>query len=145
MSGQDDARRILQALARPTEPYHQPSYDELIDEFGTVLLKASDGAYQGDTYVLLQYDNDYGYLNFGWGSCSGCDALEGCGSWAELDELRDTLSDQIHWEEGAEKMLGWWLAKDWGGEYNSMDEAKQQFVVDGRKILEIAVEKERTE
>lgn len=72
-------------------------YDPIIRSFGEVLVQVDDDDYIGDTRVLLRKDGRYGFLNFGWGSCSGCDALQASDSYEEIDELIDDLENDIKW------------------------------------------------
>lgn len=88
-----------------------------------VLIEHSDDGYQGDTRMLLRDGTRYGLLTFGWGSCSGCDALEAAyGNLAEMTELRDSLESQIVWHDSASDMLGYIDGKDWSLDYSSSDE-----------------------
>lgn len=81
------------------------SYNELISSFNfNIVLEESDDDYQGDTFVLLKVSSYYGFLRFGWGSCSGCDALQGCGSKKDVEELRDRLFEQMVWKSSLEEM-----------------------------------------
>lgn len=72
-------------------------YTPIIESFGEVLVRVDDQDYQGDTRVLLKKGGQYGFLNFGWGSCSGCDALQGCDSFSDIDELIVDLERSIKW------------------------------------------------
>lgn len=77
------------------------SYEGLIDSFGVdVVFDEHDDDYQGDSFYLLRdVDGRVGFLAFGWGSCSGCDAFSA--AWdsgdADLVELRDGLWDDVEW------------------------------------------------
>jgi hypothetical protein len=72
-------------------------YSPIIKSFGDVVVQIDEEDYQGDSFVLLRKDEQYGFLCFGWGSCSGCDALQGCETVEALDELIDELQDSIKW------------------------------------------------
>ncbi len=72
-------------------------YDPIIRSFGTVLVQNEDDNWSGDTRVLLRNGNRYGFLVIGWGSCSGCDALQGCRTFAEVDELINQIESDIKW------------------------------------------------
>lgn len=72
-------------------------YDPIIKSFGEVLVQVDDDDYQGDTRVLLRKGSRFGFLVFGWGSCCGCDALQACDSYQEVDELIDDLENDIKW------------------------------------------------
>lgn len=72
-------------------------YTPIIQSFGHVIVRTDEDDYEGDTFVLLGKDDRYGFLVFGWGSCSGCDALQACGSFAAIDTLITQLENTIHW------------------------------------------------
>lgn len=77
---------------------HYSSYEDLVGSLGVeIILWRSDEDYQGDSYVAVKDGDRYGYLTFGWGSCSGCDALEACSSVDEFSALRDDLEGGITW------------------------------------------------
>ena len=74
--------------------------------------------YQGDSVVLFGHGEYRGILIFGWGSCSGCDALKGCFSYQDIEELRENLCSGI---PGGSRQAGNALnilkTNDWEGEY----------------------------
>lgn len=72
-------------------------YSPIIDSFGDVVVRVDDDDYYGDSFVLLRKNDQYGFLCFGWGSCSGCDALQGCETVEQLDELINELRESINW------------------------------------------------
>lgn len=73
------------------------NYAPIIKSFGQVFVQVDEDGYSGDTFVLLGKDNKFGFLSFGWGSCSGCDALQRCDSYEEIDELIENLENSIQW------------------------------------------------
>lgn len=77
--------------------YYYRVYQTIIDNIGEALVQVDDDDYQGDTRVLLKKDNVFGLLIFGWGSCSGCDALEACESIEDLQKLMDDLYNSVKW------------------------------------------------
>ena len=108
-------------------------YDDFINSFGCqVLFKDDEGDYQGDTFVLYKdnHNNKYGYLCFGWGSCSGCDSLQSLNDYLnyggyehdEKQKLVDNFQDELHrdikWFDSAQEALEWFKNKDWSLEYN---------------------------
>lgn len=108
------------------------SYSDLIESFEVeTLVTVADDDYQGDTRHLLRDGERYGLLTFGWGSCSGCDALEGCSGITEVTELRDQLWGQIHWEDSATAMLAYVDGKDWTLDYSH----SPSFVGQARELL----------
>lgn len=83
-------------------------YEGLIESFDVeILLDGHDGDYQGDSfYILRDADGRVGFLAFGWGSCSGCDAFSA--AWddgeAELVALRDGLWDDVEWHNSLDDL-----------------------------------------
>jgi hypothetical protein len=105
--------------------YTYYSYNELIDSMEVdVLVEVSDDDYQGDTRILLKQGESFGILTFGWGSCSGCDALQGaCDDGRDaVIALRDGLWESIIWKDSAEDMIEYLKAKDWSLDYMPMKE-----------------------
>ena len=100
-------------------------YNPLIESIGVKILidESGYGHSGGDSLLLLQRysDNKYGYLCFGFGSCSNCDALKGCDTFKELEELRDQLNDSIKWFDTKEEVLKYLDIKDWEGTHLSDD------------------------
>jgi hypothetical protein len=72
-------------------------YDPIIENFGEVLVRVDDNNYHGDSRVLYHRDGRYGLFVFGWGSCSGCDSLRACKTFADVAQLIDELEDDIKW------------------------------------------------
>jgi hypothetical protein len=93
-------------------------YGPMIDAMGIILVQSEDGSSQGDTRVLLEKDGKFGYLCFGWGSCSGCDALQACSNWDDVQELYDSLASQVKWFDGAREALEWFKTHDWESDYS---------------------------
>lgn len=97
-------------------PLYMSSYQPIINHFGTVAVQVDDDDYQGDSRILYaDTGKGFGYLNFGWGSCSGCDSLEACSSYADLAELINRLNSSIKWESKA-GMLKFFKEHDWEGD-----------------------------
>ena len=105
-----------------TSPYYSdfttPSYGDIINSFECESIFSEIlGSYQGDElHFLKDKDGRYGILVFGYGSCSYCDALEGCSSVQDVKDLQESLFGSIEWgtkEEtierinGAEKRNAW--------------------------------------
>lgn len=72
-------------------------YMPIINEFGIAVVYLEETGYNGDTLVLLKKYDKYGLLNIGWGSCTGCDALQACESYKDVDKLIDKLEREIKW------------------------------------------------
>lgn len=86
-------------------PTNLPSYGQIVETFGEIVAEAEDDDYQGDSLYLVLKDGQYGVLTFGWGSCSGCDALEAVSGQKDLDELQDDLERGIRWYDTADEVL----------------------------------------
>lgn len=86
-------------------------YQPMLEEFGEILVQVDEDNYQGDSYLLYKRDNQYGFLIFGWGSCSGCDALQSCDNIDEVQELMDQLYSDIKWFDSLEEVKKY-LSKD---------------------------------
>lgn len=106
-------------------------YEELVASWGYDVLDWNVcGSYQGDYVVLLGDGERRGFIVIGYGSCSGCDALEGAtpwsyeedADWSEVVELSDQLTTEVMWEdsalaladrlEGLDEANHWWLLDD---------------------------------
>ena len=84
-------------------------YEQLYHSFGPVLLDEGYGSYSGDTLVLYghNWEGPVAYLNFGWGSCSYCDALEACDTIAEVNELMGQLYRSVRYFDDVDAFLAW--------------------------------------
>lgn len=127
---------LREALAdKLAEDRPSVGYRDLIDTMGFDVLAEKDfGSYQGDTVVSLRDGERVGILVFGYGSCSGCDEIEGIMSYGKLDNdklrdltaLRDKMAGNIMWsEKGGLRALvdsrdaanNYWLYNDGEAEY----------------------------
>src|SRR5687767_11654660 len=79
-----DVRELFPECKAEDGWFNHPGYAAIIASFGDVDLKVSDNDWQGSTYAVIRRLGKVGYLEFGWGSCSGCDALEACESYDDL-------------------------------------------------------------
>ena len=82
-----------------TYEYYSPpmSYDGIVETQGEIIKDWTLGHYQGDYVYLLKNGDKYAFTVIGYGSCSGCDALEGCGNDEEFNELKDAIVSGIVW------------------------------------------------
>lgn len=105
------------------------NYDPMINAFGKVVIQVDDDDYSGDTRVLYDNNGKIGHLVFGWGSCSGCDALQACyGNYDELQELCNELEQSIKWFDSAKEALDWFKSHDWEGDYSWHDDETEKYV-----------------
>ncbi len=109
--------------------YGPGNYDDLVESMGYLtILVVHDSDYQGDSRYLLQAGEQIGWLQFGWGSCSGCDALQACSSFDEIEKLRAGLHDSITWFPNAAKAKVFFETHDWEGDYSWREEKQKEFV-----------------
>lgn len=113
-------------------------YEPMVSAFGQrTIVSADDDDYQGDSYRLIadgpRADERYGFLTFGWGSCSGCDALQSCGSVEELQSLADQLQDSVLWFPSKEALREYMEKHDWEGDWSWHREASHDF---RRQVME---------
>lgn len=113
-------------LHRPNRT-SQYDYDPLLLSYGyDIIIKVDDGSYQGDSFILYRHGSLYGVLVFGWGSCSGCDALQACETCDEVEQLRVQLHDKIKWAAPAE-LLKWIAERDERNEWYTEDDNANLF------------------
>lgn len=103
-------------------------YQPLLEAFGNIVVQVDDDDYQGDSRLLYSDEARIGYLQFGWGSCSGCDALQACDTLDQLQELADHLTDDFKIFESKSDALQWFLGHDWEGDYHTNDDNQKKFV-----------------
>lgn len=112
-----------------TDPEELPGgYEELIGEMGyTTITAVDEDDYQGSSLLVLRDGTRYGVLTYGWGSCSGCDALQACNTRTDFDELREDLRRGITWFDGFTEMQAHVAGKDWTLDYVN-NELAEKFV-----------------
>ena len=103
-------------------------YNPIIKSFGNVVVQVDDSDYQGDSRILYNEGGKIGYLKFGWGSCSGCDALQACNTYADVDQLIGELRDQVIWFDTPAECLAWFENHDWAGDYDWHSEETKSFI-----------------
>lgn len=104
-------------------------YQPMIDSMGYEVVCQQDvGGYQGDTLAIVRDGERHGFLTFGWGSCSGCDALQSCSTLHEVHELRQEIHDQIVWKGSAQEMVEFLRDRDWKAQFYSDRDEVMEFV-----------------
>lgn len=109
-------------------------YTPMLEEFGDILLREDDEGWQGDSFLIYHNDNKYGYLSFGWGSCSGCDALQSCKTISEVQELMDSLYNEIEWYESIKELKESFDDTDWELKWEGHSSAFQRLA---KKVMEL--------
>jgi hypothetical protein len=111
-------------------------YNPLLESLGyKIILQVDDNDYQGDSRLLLKDGDRYGWLQFGWGSCSGCDALQSCNNYEEVDKLRTGLANGIKWFDSKAEALEFFRAHDWEGDYSWNTSTQADFVSKSISLL----------
>lgn len=108
--------------------YGWSDYQPMVNAFGNVVIQVDDNDYQGDTRVLYDNDGRIGWLIFGWGSCSGCDALQACDTLDEVQKLCNELQDSIKWFDSIADALVWVKQKDFPSEWYFHTDEGREFV-----------------
>lgn len=112
------------------------NYEELLASMGyEIVLQVDDKDYQGDSRVLYRDGDRYGLLIFGWGSCSGCDALYACDKLEEVETLRTDLHNQIIWRDNQSEMREFIANRDWEAQYSYHAEETRDFVAKALELL----------
>lgn len=116
--------------------YGPSDYGPLLQSFEYgILVRIDEDGYRGDSILLYKDGSErYGILVFGWGSCSGCDALQACHSMKEIEELRQQLFNQIQWFSRIEA-VSYLLNHDWEGDYTDRQLTKK-FVEESLVVLD---------
>jgi hypothetical protein len=117
--------------------YEVYDYTPIIEALGYPLVRVDEDGYQGSTHVLLRSKENedlFGYLTFGWGSCSGCDELQACNSYAELQELIDRFENDVKWDT-APNLYKYFLTHDWNGDWVGHDLTFQEFRTQSERLL----------
>lgn len=114
-------------LAYPNFDYCISNYNPMLEQFGEIIIQVDDNDYQGDSRLLYKKEDMYGYLQFGWGSCSGCDALQGCETYEDLQRLSDSLETSIQWKT-LQEMKDFFDKHDWEGDYSWHESEQKLFI-----------------
>ena len=111
--------------------YFDGDYGDLVSSFGYEMVREERvGDYQGDLYYLLRDGDRWGFLAVGYGSCSGCDALQACEKPTDVESLRESIHNNILWANSSGELWDRLVALDWKGNWYG-EEGKAV----GRKFL----------
>lgn len=123
-------REVYPPESDGSDPYFGGAdYGPMLRSMGyEVLLEVSDNDYSGDSRLLYRDGGRIGYLMFGWGSCSGCDALQACSSYEDAEGLRADLHRGIKWFDSPADALTWVCAHDWDLDVGSSGEFVEKAV-----------------
>lgn len=91
--------------------YEHVSYSDIVSKFGDIVASESFGDWQGEHIFILRKKKrknskpKIGYLVQSYGSCSGCDVLEACSSYKDLDGLINSMEQGIEWYKTKKELL----------------------------------------
>lgn len=114
-------------------------YWTIVQHIGEVALNIDKGDYQGDSYVLFKSPK-WGFLAFGWGSCSGCDAFEACDNHEDLQSLIESMVASVRWFDSPKEALEWFDSKDWKTEWMGYKEELKEVISEMKAFLADHVE-----
>jgi thioredoxin-related protein len=121
-------------------------YTPIVESFGKVVVRVDEDNYQGDSYVYYHEGDKHGVLVFGWGSCSGCDALQACKSIKDIEELIESLRKNIRWFDSASSLYNWindkeyhktqyhYHVEDWDRFVKLTNEALTKYIVEEKLV-----------
>ena len=115
--------------------WFESDYQPMLNEFGKIILQVDMQNYQGDSWLLYQDGEKIGYLNYGWGSCSGCDALQACTTFGEIQGLMNDLRDDVKWFDNKQEALKYFLEHDHKGDYAWSYTEYKEFLVKAIELL----------
>ena len=104
------------------------NYQPMLKEFGEIAVQVDDVGYEGDSRILYKKGTKYGWLQFGWGSCCGCDALQACETIQDVQLLMDELYNSIIWFDTANECLEFFTTHNWETDYSYSCEEQKEFV-----------------
>lgn len=92
-----------------------PDYKLGLERLGYEIIAWEDfGCYQGDYAAIVKSGNNIGFVVIGYGSCSGCDALQACDWpwWNDGSEETKKRFEEVDQEirslfEGIERSIVW--------------------------------------
>lgn len=105
--------------------YFSGGYDEILSSCGVIVDTICKGDYQGDYFYILRnegQDPDVVFGAIGWsqqsyGSCSGCDTLQGLDSLEDVLNFRNEVASCICWFGNPIDFCLWAFQHDWVGDH----------------------------
>ena len=118
----------IQPRIEATEQYKgecDKSLCEAERDYGTFVAAALDAVviqqwtstdwYHGDIAFILKKGEWFGFMPFWFGSCPGCDLLQGVPlhDFNEWEELLDIMLSGTRWAQSLAALCGYLLTRDW--------------------------------
>ena len=93
---------VLASIAQRIYPHWNPGgefwdYRPIIGILGKELAKSFSEDLDGFCFVAYDGGSEIGILEFAFGCCKGCDRLNACESYEEVDFLIDQMRQSIQW------------------------------------------------
>lgn len=127
---------IEEIVPRSKWSWDAPDYWGLMESTGlSIHVQGEHLGHQGDSWAVVSDGDRWGFLTFGWGSCSGCDALQACDSLKDFDDLRTVLYDGIVWKDSKDDLLKYMTGKDWEVEWYGRDGEFSKFLKEALEFL----------
>jgi len=115
--------------------WNYATYEPIVKNMGEIVIESRDDDWQGDSRILYKDGTTYGFLRFGWGSCSGCDALLACKTIEEVQFLMDDLLSRILWFDSKKAALKFFKEHNWKMDHDGSKLELKKFVKDSLKYL----------
>jgi hypothetical protein len=102
------------------------TYEHIVTSWGYRIIDSSTfGMFQGDQVYLLESGSQVGFVVIGYGSCSGCDALQAIHMFnvepanivEQVNSLSDDLRSNIKWFDSLDDMASIVNDKDYHTNY----------------------------
>ncbi len=111
------------------------SYEGILDEVSeNILLVVTDGYYQGESYALVHKEGRFGVVEWSYGSCAHCDAIEACETVEEFEEVYEDMVGRIKWDTLTRTLL-YIEEHDWEGQAGYHYDALKVFPEKAKKVL----------
>lgn len=77
--------------------YPDETYTSMVSSAGELISEWCIGDWQGDYVYLIKNKDKYGFVVVGYGSCTGCDALQSCNNKKDVKALKESIISNIVW------------------------------------------------
>lgn len=125
---------------------NSPTYEAIVKGWGyDIVAEETFGDYQGDLVFLLADNSRFGWCVIGYGSCSGCDALEAAMgySWEEENngwtdeviQLANGLYNEVRWFDTAAELAAWLEPNEDAPQWYWYEKEYKEFAIKIRESL----------
>jgi hypothetical protein len=128
--------KSMSELYPNSDDFYDCKFGPMVNSFGNIVIEVDENDEQGSSWVLYNDNGRFGYLQFGWGSCAGCDSLKACTNIQEVQDLANELEQSIIWFDDKHSALSWFKLHDWEGDWSAPSPDRQKFTAAAIKYLE---------